>query len=338
MTRRFSQHGVGLVEIMVAMVIGLVLMAGMFRVYLGTKRSHQMQDTLSQRQESARFAALTLTGDAQMTGFRGCLRDSGAVRNTLNDASDFLYDFRRHVQGFDAQPDGWSPSLADTIPEPVPGTDVLTLRGITDPRVFITDDMPSVSADLKTNEDLDPAPLADGDIVLISDCGGAAVFQITNYTVASGNIVHNTGALFAPGNATKDLGRRYSAGSQIFRLSTTSYFIAAGANGTGPALWRQVGAEPAQELAAGVENLQVLYGEDSDADQVADDWRTAGAVVDWGSVVALRVALLVAGVRDRVADADPRQFVLLDELAGPFNDGRVRRVLSFTVALRNHLS
>jgi type IV pilus assembly protein PilW len=87
-----------------------------------------------------------------------------------------------------------------------------------------------------------------------------------------------------------------------------------------------------------VENLQVLYGEDSDADQVADNWRTAGAVADWSNVVALRVALLVAGVRDRVTDADPRQFVLLDQTAGPFNDGRIRRVLNFTVALRNHLS
>lgn len=340
MTRRSLQQGVGLVEIMVAVVIGLMLMAGMLRIYLGTKQSYQMQDSLTQRQESARFAAHLLMSEAQMAGFRGCLHDSGTVVNTLNDAGDFLYDFGRHVQGFDAEDDDWQPSLpgAITNPDPVPGTDVLTLRSIADPQVFITENMASNSADPKTVEDPATPLLAAGDIVLISDCGGAAIFQVSNYTMADGTIMHDTGTSVVPGNATQDLGRRYPTGSQIFRLSTTSYFIANSTSGSGPALWRQVDADAPQELAAGVENFQVQYGEDTDADQVADVWRNAGAVGSWTNIVALRMALLVAGVRDRVSPADPREFTLLDQVIGPFDDGRLRRVLNFTVALRNRLS
>ena len=55
-------------------------------------------------------------------------------------------------------------------------------------------------------------------------------------------------------------------------------------------------------------------------------------------VVSLQVALLVAGVQDRVAEADPRTFDLLGEDGGPLTDGRLRRVVTFTIALRNRVA
>ena len=95
----------------------------------------------------------------------------------------------------------------------------------------------------------------------------------------------------------------------------------------------------AQELAEGVENLQVRYGVDTDGNTTADEYRTANNVgaTEWANVVSLQVAILVTGVTDRVVETDPRQFTLLDQVVGPFADGRLRRVLSFTVALRNRL-
>ena len=86
--------------------------------------------------------------------------------------------------------------------------------------------------------------------------------------------------------------------------------------------------------------MQVLYGEDTiGADQVPDVYRTADTVANWNNVVSVQVALLVSSVRNNVADADPRTFVLLNEAeVGPFADGRLRRVVSFTVAMRNRLS
>ena len=61
-------------------------------------------------------------------------------------------------------------------------------------------------------------------------------------------------------------------------------------------------------------------------------------------MVSLQVALLAAGTQDRVADADERTFTLLDTVVDPTvggsvpSDGRLRRVLTFTVAMRNRLS
>jgi type IV pilus assembly protein PilW len=331
------QGGIGLVEIMISLVLGLLVTGAIIQIYLTTKRQNDMQTSLTGRQESARFAAQIIQRDAQMAGFRGCLRDLGTVANTLNNANDFLYDYGQHVVGFDN-----AAGLPASIVNVVANTDVLTLRTVDNTGIDLAANMAANTDDPVIAAGLAPAPLADDDIALVADCSGATVFQVDTYNAASGAIEHV--AAGTPGNNTLDLERRYSAGAQVFRLRTTTYYISESANGTGPALWRRVGLAPAQELAEGIENMQVLYGEDTDGDQSPDFYRTAAAVADWTQVVSLQVALLAAGTQDRVADADPRTFTLLDEVVDPTaggvvpSDGRLRRVLTFTVAMRNRLS
>ena len=331
------QRGVGLVEIMISLTLGLMVTGAIVQIYLTTKRQNDMQTSLTGRQESARFAAQIIQRDAQMAGFRGCLRDLGTVVNTLNDANTFLYDYGQHVVGFDN-----AAGLPESITDVVADTDVLTLRTVDDLGVELTVAMASNTDDPVTVDELDPLPFEPGDIALVADCTGAAVFQVDEYDPDTGAIKHV--AAGTPGNADLSLGRRFLAGAQVYRMRNTTYYIRESENGTGPALWRRVGLEEPQELAEGIENMQVLYGEDTDGDQAPDAYRTADAVVDWGEVVSLQVALLAAGTQDRVADADPRTFMLLDEEVDPTDggdnpsDGRVRRVVSFTVALRNRLS
>lgn len=334
---QWHQDGIGLVEIMISLVLGLLVTGAIVQIYLTTKRQNDMQTSLTGRQESARFAAQIIQRDAQMAGFRGCLRDLGTVANTLNTPTNFLYNYGQHVVGFEN-----AGGLPGSITNVVAGTDVLTLRTLDDPGIVLAANMASSSADPVIVAGLAPQPLADGDVALVADCGGAAVFQVKTYNAATGAL-ERVGAT-VPGNASLNLGRRYSAGAQVFRLRTTTYYIRESANGTGPALWRRAGLEPAQELAEGIENMQVLYGEDTDGDQAPDVYRTAAAVSNWTQVVSLQVALLAAGTQDRVADADDRTFTLLDETVDPTvggtvpSDGRLRRVLTFTVAMRNRLS
>jgi type IV pilus assembly protein PilW len=340
MATKRRQGGIGLVEIMISLVLGLLVTGAIVQIYLTTKRQNDMQTSLTGRQESARFAAQIIQRDAQMAGFRGCLRDLGTVKNTLNTPTDFLYDYGQHVVGFDN-----AAGLPGSITNVVAGTDVLTLRTLDDPGIVLAANMASSSANPVIAAGLDPAPLANGDIALVADCTGASVFQLKTYNPGTGALVR-AGAT-GPGNASLNLGRRYSAGAQVFRLRTTTYYISESASGTGPALWRRVGLAPAQELAEGIENMQVLYGEDTDTDQAPDVYRTAAEITaagGWGRVVSLQVALLAAGTQDRVADADERTFTLLDEVVDPTaggtvaSDGRLRRVLTFTVAMRNRLS
>ncbi len=339
-----AERGLTLVELMIAMVLGLLLMAAMVQVYVGNRRNHNLQESLTGRQETARYAAQTIQLDAQMAGFRGCLRDAGFVTNTLNDDTDFLNNYAQHVTGFEANGANWSPALPAALAGagPIAGNDVLTLRTVDDPGTFVTVDMANSSAAVVTRDDLVPDPFAAGDIALVADCGGAAIFQVTAFDPVTGTLSHAAG-VGAPGNATVNLTRRYSAGAQIFTLRTTSYFIADSVNGTGPALWRQIGDAAPQELAEGVESLQVLYGEDDDGDLSPDAYRTADLVTDWADVVSIQVGMLVVGTPERVTDGEPRRFTVLDQVVpaaadDPLTDGRLRRVVTFTVALRNRLS
>lgn len=334
--RARRQQGFTLIEIMIGLVLGLVVIAGVFQIYLGNKRNADLQESLLQRQEAARFATLLLTRDLQMAGFRGCARDSGTTVSTLNTPNDFLFDFATHVEAFDAQGAGWAPALPGSLAAAAAGTDVLTVRTIDDPNVLLAVTMPNATSALEVLADLDPVPFAVGDLALVSDCGGSAIFEVTNYDVGAGLISHAAGA-GVPGNATNNLGRRFAEGAQLYRLRTTSFFIAPSTNGTGPALWRRVGLLDAEELAEGVENLQLEFGEDEDGDRVADRFGRADEVTDWDNVVTARIGLLVASAGGRVTDDDPRTFDVLDETVGPFADGRLRQVVTFDVALRNRV-
>ncbi len=62
----------------------------------------------------------------------------------------------------------------------------------------------------------------------------------------------------------------------------------------GPALWQRVGNDPPQELVQGVQNMQVLYGVDTNGDLLADNYVVASAVTNWAQVISLSVALLIA--------------------------------------------
>jgi type IV pilus assembly protein PilW len=333
------QRGTGLIEVMISITLGLLLLVALLKSYDDSKASFRTQDSISRLQENARYAIHLVGRDLRMAGYRGCVRDTTAagLRNTLNNPSAFLYDFETPVQGFEGNTtSSWTPLLPAGLASVTPGTDVLVLRGALDDGTVIRQEMPNTSADLKVTDELNPPPVVIGDIVMVSDCLGSAVFQITNFTAGNGNIVHNTGDNDPPpGNNTQDLGRRYPVGSQLQKISTIQYFIRNSSNGSGPALWRRIGDKPSQELVEGVHNMQIQYGVDTDADRMPNSYLNAAAVTDFKDVVSVRLAFLFRSLENAGTDRDGRQFVLLDRTVGPFNDGRMYQVMVITVTLRN---
>jgi type IV pilus assembly protein PilW len=333
----YSQRGAGLIEVLISITLGLLVLAALLKSYDDSKATFRVQDSLSRLQENARYALHLIGRDLRMTGYRGCARDSALapINNTLNNAASFLYDFQTPVQGFEGNRNGsWSPALPAGFGAVTAGTDVVALRGVLDEGTVVRQEMPNTSADLRITANLNPPPAVEGDIVMVSDCLGSAIFQITRYTVSSGNIVHQTGT-GSPGNSTQDLGRRYPVGSQLFRVSTISYFVRDSGTGSGPALWRRAGGDPAQELVEGVQNLQVQYGEDTDGDLMPDVYRNANQVGSFRNVVSIRIALLFRSLERAGFDAGTRAFNLLGTTVGPFGDGRMYQAVTSTLTLRN---
>ena len=112
-----------------------------------------------------------------------------------------------------------------------------------------------------------------------------------------------------------------------------------------------IGLADAEELAEGIENLQLRFGVDTNGDGQVDAYKTGKEVANgatataldanWRNVLSVRVGLLIrspenAGVPGTVAGA-PRTYKVLGTTITPTNDGTMRQVYETTVALRNRI-
>ena len=68
-SRPSEQRGLTLVELLVAMAIGLILLTGIFQVFLGSNSIYRTQDSLSRLQENGRFAIELLTQKVHLAGY-----------------------------------------------------------------------------------------------------------------------------------------------------------------------------------------------------------------------------------------------------------------------------
>lgn len=334
-----KQYGLSLVELMVAMTIGFVVLAGVGYMYLESRQAFRGTDNLSRMQETARYALEVMARDIRMAGYRGCASSSVALKNVLNNASQTAYNFDVPINGYDASGGSWAPALpSDTGGlsglSVLPGTDAIILRSAFGSGTSVTQQPGNASADLKVTT---PNDLAIGDIVIVTDCSAATVFQITNMNVGGGgqNVVHNTG-IGVPGNASQNLGQNYVNG-EIVKMQSKSYFIRTGASGR-PALWqfdnyKPVGGNNPAEIAEGVENMQILYGIDTNGDGLVENYAAAGAVGNWQQVAAVRISLLVTGNDDNVTTA--KQTYTYNGVTVTAPDRRLRQVFTTTVSVRN---
>ncbi len=62
------QSGFSLIELMIASVIGLLLTSAMLAAYVASARTYQLQDAMSEVQESGRFAMHALLRDLRQSG------------------------------------------------------------------------------------------------------------------------------------------------------------------------------------------------------------------------------------------------------------------------------
>lgn len=339
---RSRQRGLSLVEILVGMTVGLILMAGVIQIFVSSKQGYRIQTALSRLQENGRFAIEFINRDIRGAGFFGCAGNATRIVNTLNNADQYAWDFSTALQGFEAQSNGtWLPALNNSItnvtdPDPLSGRDIITLRHATGNPTKVTKhpgnpNQDPGSADIQVNPG---NGLSQGDIAMISDCVNSAIFQITNNNPdTSGTLVHNTGVNDPPpGNVTKKLGKEYEKAGSVIRLTTTTYYIRSDSEDR-PSLYRLKGTDDVDELIEGVEDMQILYGEDIDGNRGVSFYATADKVAIWDNVISVRISLLLRTLEDNLASS-PQSYTFNGATTTP-SDRRLRRVFTVTVNLRN---
>ncbi|AHF69521.1 MULTISPECIES: prepilin-type N-terminal cleavage/methylation domain-containing protein [Pseudomonas] len=74
-----SSRGFGLIEIMVALVLGLVVSMGIIQIFSASRGTFLTQNASARMQEDARFVLSKLMQEIRMTGMYGCLGFSNYV-------------------------------------------------------------------------------------------------------------------------------------------------------------------------------------------------------------------------------------------------------------------
>jgi type IV pilus assembly protein PilW len=258
MSERSSlQAGFTLIEMLIAMTLGLLLVIVIGQVFVTSKESYRTTEDLSRLQESARFAASQMSRIVRMAGF---ISDPLGNRATIFPAGALALDGANGAG-----------SSSDEITVRYQGSG---------------------------------SPTADGTVF---DCRGNPVAAVDPA------VLH----------------------------AVARYFVATGADG-GPALFCDntgtVGVTTGPiELASGVENLQILYGEDTDAtpDGTTNRYVARADVANLDRVVSLRLAFLVRSANQVATAPDTRVYSLLGTSYDPVDERRLRRVYTATITLRN---
>ena len=351
-----TQSGFSLVELMVSSAIGLLLLTGVGTIYIESRATFRQQEVLARMQEGARYAFEVMALEIRQAGYTGCVPPN-QIFSSLNPTVpvNWFDNLANPLMGFES-----GLGLPADVTGALANTDAVGIIRTDDSgnyRVAPGGHTPSSSANIEL---ISNVGLVDGEILTAVDanCLFASTFQVTSLPSAT-RVQHNPGA-GAPGNSTVCLGDPaggpgspcsipatfppLSDNSKIMRTVGTIFFIGTGVS-TEPALFREnlatmagAAVSTAEELVEGVENMQILYGEDSvaPADGNVDQYVTADAVGTWENVLAVRVSLLMRSVQNNVVNQPQAvEFNGATVNSGAGADRRLRKVFTATFALRN---
>ena len=193
----------------------------------------------------------------------------------------------------------------------------------------------------------DTTGLSVGDYIYLSNCGGSDLFQISAIDADKNQVSHTTDGVLVPGNKSDNLGNVYGPDDDVLRFISARYYVRGDEDNPDssgnpiPTLFRSATNDDDDGIALvpWVENLQVLYGEDTGGSKSADTFVNANDVSSWNNVRALRLAILLRSgeelgrAMDRGLQSEPWQVL---DFEFPNDTERVRRrVYSSTFEMRN---
>ncbi|MGA9854741.1 MAG: PilW family protein [Gammaproteobacteria bacterium] len=362
---RMQQAGMSLIELMIAMVVGLILMAGVLSIFISSRQSYGVNSGVAQVQENGRFALYFIKHTARMAGYIAC-GGSSTIGNHLNTptATTLPFDLATPITGFEYSgtaptntynitaetpaPVGvanWSPTLVSNFPTsgqgyPIPGSDVLVVRYTppTTTAAYVDPANPPTGStfNLTTNPGIQA-----GSILAITDCVNTYIVQADAVSGTNNDVVEiDNSSAEAPGNDVTGIPSSF-IGAQVAAATTAAFYIGEGSDGS-PALFEAITDPSAangfdfNELVTGVENMQVLYGIDTSGDLTPSQYVTADNVADWTTVVSARVALLLRSNTAAVPlPTSAQKYTLLDSIIEVPLDTRLRKVFTTTIALRD---
>jgi type IV pilus assembly protein PilW len=295
---RLQAGGFSLIEFMTSGALTLLLLAGVGTIFIGSRASYGKAEQLGQIQENGRYALDQISRDLRMAGFQGCARRAPLTAVAPNLTG--LDPLAAPLKGFEAQAEhGWRPTLLGQLAEvPSEGSDVLVLQILSAP-ISLRERMRSENEALRIANSASNR-LHAGDLVLAANCQARAWLSIKSIDV---DVIEYEAVPISPYDegAGRSLGFSFPLGTELMQLESHAYFLLADPKTGRKALWRQTGTLEPEQLASGIEDMQLSYSVDSNDDGVIDVDTTADQITDWAKVVSVSIKLLV--VADALSDA-----------------------------------
>jgi len=365
-----SIRGISLVELLIAMTLGLLLTSGMFAVFAGNKRSSDLNSAMADIQENARFALDSLASDIRMSGFQGCVDiNRGKPLLLAEDLPTADMHATAAMGSVISQGDLWSPApplgFQPANHNAIAGTHALTLQfgsPATYPLAQIvgTGGVPDRSApivvDITPGNSRSEFNMTTGDYAIISNCVGADIIRISSVAKAL-----NTATVghMAPANSSGALSFDFinDDSTKFMRFVSRVYYV----GDTGlqnekgdriTALYQQSlpygdpVSNPPTELVHGVENMRISFGIRTGTDSIT--YVLPGdAQYDPRMIESVRIGLLMNSY-DHIAKRDDTnaymlsgQAIVAKGTAGTGSAGehegdkRYRLAFNTTVKIRN---
>ena len=341
--RTTTRHtGYSLIELMVAMALGLLISAGVITIFIGTKGTQRTQDMLVEVQETGRAAIDILAYDLRMAGATGLTYPLSPITVSTSASPDISNNcFTTSSQAFD-----WATALAATPSgeksPAVYGEDNIGTDGT--PKVFKCIKSSGKAPPAQPGSDIlsvhyinpDPVKAAElkaGRLYTRTSLSGAEIFQCPK------------------GKSGTDCAPAAPAGSEYHQLVSRVYYIRPWSVNEGdgiPTLVRldassgQVLSEP---LIEGVLSLQVSYGIDNNDDGYVDQFKTAaqmpalnlpaGLASDWSKIKAVKVSLLAESLSEDHRNGSGDTEINVEGQSVTVPQSKFAKVFSFTVTVRN---
>jgi type IV pilus assembly protein PilW len=304
------QRGMTLVEWMVAITIGLILLAGLTTLIVQQSSTQAELEKSSRQIENGRYAMQLLNEDIQMAGYYGEFSKVStlAVPGSLPDpcliaVSSIEPAMVFPVQGYDSLATGLSTCIAAA--NHVPGTDILVVRRVEPTLLTLAAAAAAAGGQVYLQSGLTDSGLEfSKKLGTGTDASGTSVFTLFNRdgtTLASLRkfLVHIY--FISPCNVMS--GATCSSSDDGGKPIPTLKMMELSASGATTVM-------STTPLVEGIENMQIDYGIDTTGDGAPDGQfvATPPAVAGWASLVALRVHLLARNNESSAGYVDPKTY------------------------------
>lgn len=336
-SRRRASAGFTLIELMVALLLGLLVMGAAIGIFLSNRQAYSATENLGRVQEHVRFAFELMAYDIRRAGANPCGNHIPTVNVVTNSSGHWWTDLNSFQSGSGELVNPWRNTLvtyagSTMVPgmafgsgagQRVNGTEAIQILAAGEPVFSVQAHDPAGTTFTLNSAGHDFQP---GNIMIACDARQAAVFQASaagadTVQHAQGGAADNcTSKLGLPADCAAATDYTFQPNAMLARLDGVRWYVGNNGRGGQSLYYTRVDADGAgvssEEVVEGVDRLDFELLLEGAASYVSS---SAVPVTEWANVSAIRVNLGLTAT----------------DTAGSTGNTAIRRTLSHVVSLRS---